>query len=556
MGFDEGLSRKHFLVGSLVAAFTPFQALAQNASKSTITTDDVKGAEKLSGITLTEDQRKQVVAGLANSRQALDQIRKSGILNEVPPAFNFVPQGKKPKAGYKNDVKLTPAKPITKPNNPEDIAFLTVVELGALIKAKLLKPSELTEIYLARLKQYGPKLKNVITLTEDRAREQALAADDEIAKGKYRGPLHGIPYGIKDLFAAKDYPTTWGAEPFRNQVLTYNSSVVEKLNMAGAILVAKTSLGALAYGDIWFEGMTLNPWNPKQGSSGSSAGSSAGTAAGLFAFSIGTETLGSIVSPSQRCRVTGLRPTFGRVSRWGAMALSWTMDKVGPICRTAEDCALVFAAIHGADSRDPMSVDFPFTYRSITNLKKLKIAIMSSAALDSDDVSKEIGTAGEILRGMGATFHAVKFSPPNPGVDEVLSIEAAAAFDEITRDGRVDTMKGSMWPPIFRANEFLTGVDYIQAMRARSLMMAKFEEELADFDLILAPERAGDVLITTNLTGHPQLFVPMGINDQGRPIGISLIGRLYDEGTILAVGNMLQQATSVFRKRPDLSQLP
>lgn len=556
MGFDEGLSRKHFLVGSLVAAFTPFQALAQNASKSTITTDDVKGAEKLSGITLTEDQRKQVVAGLANSRQALDQIRKSGILNEVPPAFNFVPQGKKPKAGYKNDVKLTPAKPITKPNNPEDIAFLTVVELGALIKAKLLKPSELTEIYLARLKQYGPKLKNVITLTEDRAREQALAADDEIAKGKYRGPLHGIPYGIKDLFAAKDYPTTWGAEPYRNQVLTYNSSVVERLNMAGAILVAKTSLGALAYGDIWFEGMTLNPWNLKQGSSGSSAGSSAGTAAGLFAFSIGTETLGSIVSPSQRCRVTGLRPTFGRVSRWGAMALSWTMDKVGPICRTAEDCALVFAAIHGADSRDPMSVDFPFTYRSTTDLKKLKIAIMSSAALDSDDVSKEIGTSGEILRGMGATFHAVKFSPPNPGVDEVLSIEAAAAFDEITRDGRVDTMKGSMWPPIFRANEFLTGVDYIQAMRARSLMMAKFEEELADFDLILAPERAGDVLITTNLTGHPQLFVPMGINDQGRPIGVSLIGRLYDEGTILAVGNMLQQATSVFRKRPDLTQLP
>lgn len=556
MGFDAGISRKHFLAGSLFAAFAPFEALAQNANRSTYTVEDIKGAEKLAGITLTDEQRKEVLQSLSGARDGLDKIRKAGLTNDIPPAFNFVPYGKKPRAGYSSDVKLPKPKAIIRPGNDEDIAYMTVAELGALIQAKKLKPSELVEIYLSRLKLYGPKLKNVITLCEDQARLKALEADAEIAKGKYRGPLHGIPYGLKDLFAAKEYPTTWGAEPFKNQILTVNCAVVEKLAAAGAILIAKTTLGALAYGDIWFGGQTLNPWNPKQGSSGSSAGSSAGTAAGLFAFSIGTETLGSIISPSQRCRVTGLRPTFGRVSRYGAMALSWTMDKAGPICRTAQDCALVLAAIHGADPRDPMSVDYPFSYRPTVDLKRLKIGVIASPGFDSDDVSKEIGTAGEILRGLGATFSPVKFTAPNGGVDEVLSIEAAAAFDEITKDGRVDTMKGSMWPPIFRASSMLTGVDYIQAMRARTTMMHKFEEEFGNLDLVIGPERAGDVLVTTNLTGHPQLFIPMGLNNQGRPIGVSLIGRLYDEGTLLAVGNMLQQATSVYRKRPDLTQLP
>ena len=402
---------------------------------------------------------------------------------------------------------------------------------------------------------YGPKLRNVISLTEDHARLAALEADAEIAKGKYRGPLHGIPYGIKDLFAAKEYPTTWGAEPYKNQVFAYNCAVIDKLTAAGAIMVAKTSLGALAYGDVWFGGQTLNPWNPKQGSSGSSAGSSAGVAAGLFAFAIGTETLGSIISPSQRCRITGLRPTFGRVSRYGAMALSWTMDKVGPLCRTAEDCAIVFGAIHGADSRDPMSVDFPFSYRPTVDLKKLKIGVVNSPGFNSDDASKELGPAADILRSLGATLSPIKISPPTEGVSEVLSIEAAAAFEEITKDGRVDTMKGSGWPPQFRASSMLTGVDYIQAMRTRSLLMKRFEEELGNYDVLIGPERMGDVLVTTNLTGHPQIFIPMGLNPQGRPIGISLVGRLYEEGTILAIANMIQQSTNVFRHRPDLTQL-
>jgi Asp-tRNA(Asn)/Glu-tRNA(Gln) amidotransferase A subunit family amidase len=556
MGFDANISRKNFLAASLAAAFTPFATLAQNANRTIYSVEDVKGAERLSGISLTDEQRKAVLQSLNGSRSGLDSIRKAGLSNGIPPAFNFVPHGKKPKAGYKNDLKIAPPKPFVKPTNPEDIAFLTVAELGVLIKTKQLKPSELTEIFLARLKQYGPKLNNVITLTEDVARQQAQVADDEIAKGKYRGPLHGIPYGIKDLFAAKDYPTTWGAEPYKNQVIAYNCAVVEKLSAAGAIMVAKTSLGALAYGDIWFGGLTLNPWNPKQGSSGSSAGSSSGMAAGLFAFSIGTETLGSIISPSQRCRVTGLRPTFGRVSRFGAMALSWTMDKVGPICKTAEDCAIVFSVIHGADPRDPMSVDYPFTYRSTVDLKKVKIGVVIPTGYkEGDDFTKDLGTAATILRSMGATFIPVKISSPTPGVSEVLTIEAAAAFDEITKDGRVDTMKGSLWPPAFRASSMLTGVDYIQAMRARTTVMHRFEEELGSLDLIIGSAGLGDLLVTTNLTGHPQIFIPMGLNEQGRPIGVSLIGRLYDEGSILAVGNMLQQATSVYRKRPDLSQL-
>ncbi len=553
MGFDAGISRKHFLSGSLLALGAPLAAIAQQNGK--VTVDDIKAAEKLAGISLTDDQRKGVLASYSPGHDALQKLRAKGLSNDVLPAFNFVPMGKKPKAGYRNDVRASVPKNFAKPSKDEDIAFLTLTELGALIKSKQLSPIELTEIYLKRLKEFGPKLFCVITLTEDLARAQAKEAHEEIQKGKYRGPLHGIPYGIKDLFAVKDYVTTWGAEPFRDQTLPYDSTVFEKLTAAGAICVAKTSVGALAYGDRWFGGLTLNPWNPKQGSSGSSAGSASGVAAGLFAFGIGTETLGSVISPSQRCRVTGLRPTFGRTSRYGAMALSWTMDKVGALARCAEDCALVLAAIHGADGKDQMAVDYPLSYRPSVDLSKLRIGVMASQGFDEDDVAKEIGPVGPLLQGMGAKLYGVKFTPPIDGVDEVLSIEAAAAFDEITRDGRVDSMKGSLWPPIFRAAELHSGVDYVQAMRARTQVMMKFEEEIAPFDLVVIPERAGDVLVTTNLTGHPQIFIPMGVNVDGRPIGVSLIGRLYDEGTILTVANMIQRATSVYRLRPDLSKL-
>jgi Asp-tRNA(Asn)/Glu-tRNA(Gln) amidotransferase A subunit family amidase len=552
MGFDTGISRKNFLIGILSSA--PFLVLAQTAQKRAVSLEEIRAAESLAGLSLSDTQRKTLQKSLAESRESLDQLRAKGIPFETGPAFVFVPQGKKPAPGRKVDV-LTGKVTVIKPEKEEDIAFLTVVELGQLIKSKQLSPVTLTEIYLNRLQKLSPKLQNVITITTDLARQQAVQAEAEIAKGKYRGPLHGIPYGLKDLFATKDYPTTWGAEPYKNQVLTYNSAVVEKLTEAGAILVAKTAVGALAMDDKWFGGRSLNPWNTKQGSSGSSAGSSSGMAAGLFAFAIGTETLGSIISPAQRCRVTGLRPTFGRVSRFGAMPLSWTMDKVGPICRTAEDCAVVLSIIAGSDSRDPMAVDYPVKYRPTMPLNKLKIGVVTTKGFDEDDVAKEIGSVADILRSMGATLTPTKFTDSINGVDELLSIEAAAAFDEITRNNQVDSIENSLWPSIFRTAALLSGVDYIQAMRARTLVMQKFEEEFADFDLIIAPERAGNLLITTNLTGHPQIFVPMGANSAGKPVGISIIGQLYDEEKILTLANMIQRSTNTFRLRPDLSGL-
>jgi Asp-tRNA(Asn)/Glu-tRNA(Gln) amidotransferase A subunit family amidase len=555
MGLDADISRKHFLVGSLFMSFAPFRVLAEQAQTKKITLDELKAAEKLVGIGLTDEQRRQTLQTLNGSREGLDSLRPKVYPNDVPLGFVFVPQGKKPQPGSKISVKTNAPETKIRPANEDDMAFLSVVELGHLIRTKQISAMQLTEMYIKRCKAYGPKLRNIITLAEETAIYEAKALDEELSKGKYRGPLHGIPYGLKDLFATKEYPTTWGAEPYRNQRIPYDAAVVETLRQAGAILIAKTSVGALAYGDLWFGGLTLNPWNSKQGSSGSSAGSAAGVAAGLFGFAIGTETLGSIISPAQRCRVTGLRPTFGRVSRFGAMALSWTMDKVGPLARTADDCAVVLAAIIGADERDSMSVSYPFSYRPSVDLRKLRIGALTTKGFDEDDVANEIGEAGLILKKLGAKLVPAKFSPPLAGVDEVLGIEAAAAFEEITRDGRVDTMKGSLWPPIFRGSSYLTGVDYIQAMRGRSLVMKTFEEEFSGFDVLIAPERAGDILVTTNLTGHPQIFIPMGTNKEGRPVGVTLVGKLHDEATITSVASMIQREARHYLKRPDLSKL-
>lgn len=559
MGFDTRLTRQQFLTTSVlgaVGAALPFRALAQDAETGKeITVDDVRAAERLAGLEFTDKQREAALAGVKEQAANLKGLRDGKIPNEVGPATVFVPQGRQPKPGRSTDVR--PGRPeVTKrPASDEDLAFLTVAELGNLLRTRQVTSRELTELALSRLRRYGPKLRCVVTLIEDDARRQADRMDREAADGRWRGPLHGIPCGVKDLFATKGHRTTWGAEPYREQVIDADAAVVERLREAGAVLCAKLSLGALAMADHWFEGLTLNPWDPKQGSSGSSAGSASAVAAGLVPFTIGTETLGSIMSPSQRCRVTGLRPTFGRISRHGAMALSWTMDKVGPICRTAEDCALVLAALHGHDPRDPASVDRPFRYRPAGELSKLKIGYLATERLDDDDISEDVGQALDILVSKGANPKPVTFSRATRGVDELLSVEAAAAFDEITRDGRVDTIQQTFWPGIFRTARFVTGVDYVQCLRERSRVMARFEEEFGEFDLCVAPERGGHTLFTTNLTGHPQLFVPMGLNAAGRPIGVSLVGRLYDEGTILAVGDAIQRATRVFRERPSLAGL-
>lgn len=562
MGIDTALTRKQFLLSALGAAglaALPTGARAKLVEQAVQTGElveaDVLAMEKALGFTLTEAQRKQVLTGLKTMKTESAALQARKIPNSVAPPIPFVPEGKQPKAEARIDVRLRRVNPEV-PKNDEDLAFLSAVELSHLIRTRKITPSQLTKVYLDRVKRYGGPLLNVITVTESRALETAKRLDAELERGKYRGPLHGLPYGLKDLFATKGDPTTWGAAPFKDQRFDFDSAVVEKLEAAGAILIAKTSVGALAMDDHWFGGKTKNPWNLTQGSSGSSAGSASGMAAALFAFAIGTETLGSIMSPSHRCRVTGLRPTFGRVSRHGAMALSWTMDKVGPICRTAEDCAMVFAAIHGRDPRDNGTVDRPFRYRNDLDLSKLKIGYLSDdAGLDEDDTGSGPGEALALLRKLGAKPEPVKFTPSGAGVDRVLVVEAAAAFEEITRDGRVNEIQNSLWPAIFRENLFASGVAYVQAMRARTQMMRLFEDEFKDFDLIVTSDRGSYLLINTNLTGHPQVYIPFGANARGVNRGVSLIGRLYDEGTILAVAARLQRETDFWRLRPDLSKV-
>ena len=394
-------------------------------------------------------------------------------------------------------------------------------------------------MYLDRLKRHGPTLECTITLTEERALEQARRADEEIAAGRYRGPLHGIPWGIKDLLAVKGYPTTWGAEPYVDQVIDMDATVVRRLDEAGAVLVAKLTVGALAMGDVWFGGKTRNPWNLEQGSSGSSAGSAAATVAGLVGFSIGTETHGSIIPPSTRCGATGLRPTFGRVSRHGAMALSWTMDKIGPICRSVEDCALVFDAIHGADGLDPTVRDVPFVWDANIDVRNLRIGDLKSA-FDEEPESEEgrewrrmdlRGARRAPLARRGAIPFELPKGLPVSALRLILHAECAAAFDDLTRSGRDRLMEErSSWPNTFRQARFIPAVEYIQANRVRTLVMAALDEAMRDIDVFVTPSYAGDVLLMTNLTGQPAVVLPNGFRADGTPVSISFIRQSLGRG--------------------------
>jgi Asp-tRNA(Asn)/Glu-tRNA(Gln) amidotransferase A subunit family amidase len=430
-----------------------------------------------------------------------------------------------------------------------------VTELAPLVRARRISSIELARMCLERLKKHAPALNCVITLTEDLALDQAAAADSQLRRGRYRGALHGIPWGAKDLLATKGIPTTWGAEPFRKQVFDYDATVVERLRNAGAVLVAKLSMGALAQGGLWFGGMTKTPWKLDQSSSGSSAGSAAATAAGLVGFAIGTETLGSIVSPSIRCGVVGLRPTYGRVSRYGAMGLSWTMDKIGPICRSVQDCALVLDAIHGPDGRDRTVTSDPFHWEPRKPLAGLRIGLLQKAFerfKDGEKVVYEQALAD--LGKAGVRMKPVELSDEDgQRLRFLLVAEAAAAFDDITRDGRVAELKGQAagdWPNTFRASRLIPAVEYIRAQRARTLLIQKMEKFFADWDVIVTPPNG--LLTTTNLTGHPQVVVPCGFVD-GMPRGLSFIGNLYDEGSPLRVALAYEQATEWHTRRPQLA---
>ena len=525
----------------------------------TVTKDMVTAAAELIGLDFSDAEKDELVQTLGSTMGLLGELRKLSLPNPLQPALRFDVElpGKAVKPGIRLKLVDEPGlrRKATKPTDPAELAFLSVAELADLIRTRQVTSTELTKLYLARLKQFGPGLLCVVNLTEDRALNQARQADEEIVAGKYRGPLHGIPWGAKDLFAVPGYPTTWGTPPFRDQMLVDTATVVRRLDQAGAVLVAKLSLGELAMGDLWFGGMTKNPWKTDQGSSGSSAGPGSATAAGLVAFALGTETLGSIVSPSDRNGVTGLRPTFGRVSRHGAMALSWSMDKVGPMCRSAKDCGLVLSAIHGADGLDQSAVDRPFGWSPSKKITGLRVGYLKSA-FEADHPTKTFdAVALDKLRSLGLTLIPVELPTDLPigALRIILGAESAAAFDDLTRSNRDDLMtrqgRGS-WPSNFRASRFIPAVEYLNANRIRTSLMYQMDQVMQSLDLFVTPTFGANVLMITNLTGHPSLTVPNGFREDGTPVSLSFVGRLWGEAELLTLGQAYQDATGFHRKHP------
>jgi Asp-tRNA(Asn)/Glu-tRNA(Gln) amidotransferase A subunit family amidase len=495
---------------------------------------------------------------LADTRKNFEELRKIELNNEVAPAllFNPLPIGFEIEKGT-SSFKSSEISTLNIPKNIDDLAYYSVRQLAALIRSRKISSVELTKFFLARLKKYDPQLHCVVTLTEALAISQATQADAEIASGKYRGLLHGIPYGAKDLLAKKGYKTTWGSVPYKNQLLDYDAVVIQRLEKAGAILCAKLTLGELAWGDVWFGGTTKNPWNLSRGSSGSSAGSASAVAAGLLPFAIGSETLGSIVSPSSECGDTGLRPTFGRVPRTGAMALSWSMDKLGPISRTVEDCAIIFNAIYGKDGKDLTIIDAPFKFDATKkDLKGIKIGY-----LKKDFEGKYTGKTQDSLtlvtmQKLGAELIPFELPTlPSNDLSFLLTVESAAAFDELTRSGKDDLMVRQIknaWPNAFRAARFVPAVEYIQANRHRTLLIQAFHRQLKNIDVYLSPAFASRNLTMTNLTGHPCVVLPNGFRPEGRPTSITFMGKLLGEGKLLQVAKIYQDATDFHLKHPKL----
>lgn len=521
---------------------------------------DIAGAERLSDIAFTDDQREKMLKRVEGHRVKYRRLREVPVGYDVEPPTVFLPGAAKSLKGQgraRRPLRLREIESLARPSADDDLAFLPVTALAHLVRTRQVSPVELTRLYLERCHTYASRLHCIVTLTENLALKQAKKAEAEIGKGRYRGPLHGIPWGAKDLLATKGIRTTWGATPFEHQVIDADATVVERLRRAGAILIAKLSMGALASGPHWFGGTTRNPWNPEQDASGSSAGPGAATAAGLVGFSIGSETNGSIVSPGHRCGVVGLRPTYGRVSRHGAMALSWTMDKLGPMCRGVEDCAAVLHAIYGPDGKDRSVADAPFNYPPDRRLSDLRIGYLAAEYGEvRDPAERAVDQAAlDLFRSLGADPKPVELPDcPLDALRMVLTVEAAAAFDDLTRSGAVDLTVGrdkSSWPDTFRAERTVPAVDYLRAQRVRTLLMRDVESLMEQWDLLIAPAGGGPSMSVLNLTGHPALLVPCGFPN-GLPRGMTLIGRLYDEATPLMAGGVYEQATDWHHRRPDL----
>ncbi len=523
------------------------RALAAQAEKGTVTADMIKQAEWIAGIELTEEERSAAAKEVEQDLKKYEALRQAAVGYDIAPALTFYPLPPQTSGGPIDRSAIAAIKraDVRRPASDEDLAFLPVTQLGELIRTRQVSSVELTKLYLARLRKYDPQLKCVVTLTEDLAQKQAEQADKEIAAGKYRGPLHGIPWGAKDLIAYPGYKTTWGAGVFQEQTLDVKGAVAERLEEAGAVLVAKLTLGALAMGDEWFGGMTRNPWNSQEGSSGSSAGSASAVVAGLVGFASGSETLGSIVSPSRRCSASGLRPTFGRVSRHGCMTLCWSMDKLGPICRSLEDCALVLGAIHGYDGRDLAAVTRDFHWPLQRDVSSLTVGYFENDKPLSE--RREIG----VLERLGVTLKAIKLPENYPigPLTVILDTESAAVFDPLTRAGVHDGI--GKWANTFRQGQFIPAIEYLRANRVRTLLIREMEKLFADIDAYVG----GDDLVITNFTGHPTVVIPDGEREgstSGQPGTITFTGKLFGETDLLAVAHAYQQATAAHLRRPPL----
>jgi Asp-tRNA(Asn)/Glu-tRNA(Gln) amidotransferase A subunit family amidase len=575
-----------------------------------ITPEMIDQAALLAGVgPFTDEQKKLMLDRLNAQRESYEPIRAMKLANSVAPAFVFrpLPAGAALQTSRAPRPE-SPAAEVSAPPNIEDLAFATIGEQSALLRSRKITSLALTQMYIARLKRYDSKLHFAITITEERALAKANEADAEIAAGKYRGPLHGVPWGAKDLLAVKGYPTTWGAGGFEHQSFDEDATVVQRLDAAGAVLVVKFTLGALAMGDKWFGGRTRNPWNPAQGSSGSSAGSASGVAAGCVGFAIGSETLGSIASPSTRCGCTGLRPTFGFVPRTGAMALSWTMDKLGPITRSAADCAMVLDVIHGPDGRDQSVIDADFLWDPDFDWRTLRIGYLKSEfdppeplkLLDPEpnetaedkkkreerneqrkiqrtrnDYDRRYDLAAlDKLRSTGVNLIPVELPKlPYGAMVPVLEAEAAAAFDDLTLSGRdkLLTEQGvGDWPNSFRIARFYPAVEYIQANRARTVAIQQVSALFEKVDIIVAPT-FGQQLVCTNLTGHPALIVPNGlrgddaprppkvddgdddnIGGPGTPVSLTFLAAHYQDAKLASFAWAYQQATGFHKLHPKL----
>ena len=591
--------RRRFLkvVPAAVAGALAAPAAAQPPqTPQRITKETLDCGEKIFGIDFSDAEEQQALGGVNRNLEAFERLREMKIPLDTEPAVTFRPYlpGRKPKPGATPGAKIKVSLQRTpRPSSLDEVAFLPVTALASLIQKRDISATDLTKMYLERLKKHGPKLLNVVTLTEDLALAQAAQADREIKSGRYRGPLHGIPWGSKDLLATRGIATTWGAAPYQNQVFDYDATVVERLRDAGAVLVAKLSMGALAQGDMWFKGRTRTPWNPERGASGSSAGPGSATAGGLVGFSIGTETRGSIISPSAANGVVGMRPTYGRVSRHGAMALSWTMDKIGPMCRSVEDCALVFNAIYGPDGRDDTVVDAPFAWNPDLPLARLRIGYVKA---EFEPPAEGRGRGGEtqagrgrggdapaggrgdapagrggptpeerrarlkiltdaldVYRKLGAKLEPIELSGTAiaNNISFILGVEAAAAFDDLTRSQDIADPSLNTWPNTFRTSRFVPAVEYIRAQRARTLLVRETEALMSQYDVFLSSTGSASLGLT-NLTGHPAVALKAGFMGDS-PVMLMVTGRLYDEATMLRVALAFERATKWHQMHPSLT---